>query len=153
MEKAILFSDRLGKLNPGAMATRTISALSQLTSRLNEIQAIMPQIALRKELLILEKRRLKNQIAKAKTKLKLIRLHPVFKKKKQKISKYEPKFLIMGINKTLSLLQSIWIYPYYEQAYQTRFYLEKTKRLISKKNYTKANVVLNQAYEILKTKR
>lgn len=49
--------DSLGRENPGALAARTVAALNNLAKRMNEMQLIMPIMALRKELLILEKRR------------------------------------------------------------------------------------------------
>ncbi len=145
--KILLFKDASGRINPGAMAARTMAALNRLTKRLNELQIIMPLIAMRKELLIFEKRRLENLILKAAKSLRLIRCHPVFSGKR--IANYEPEILIIRINKTLSLLNTVLIFPYREQAEQARPFLENTKKLIRLKRFDQAKNFLDIALRIL----
>lgn len=56
LREVAAFEDSLGRVNPGAFAARTVAALNRLASRFQEMRIIQPIIALRRELLIFEKR-------------------------------------------------------------------------------------------------
>lgn len=149
-KKILPFKDASAKINPGAMAARTISALNQLAKRLNELQIVMPFIAMRKELLIFEKRRLAALIQKAANSLRLICRHPVFNNKR--ITEYEPKILITKINKTLNLLNTVLIFPYREQVEQAKLSLENAKKSMCSKQFSQAGNLLKTSLEILESK-
>jgi len=149
-KKILPFKDASDRINPGAMAARTIGALNRLTKRLSELGIVMPFIAMRKELLIFEKRRLDTLILKATKSLRLIRCHPVFNGKK--IAEHEPKILIIRINKILSLLNTALISPCREQAEQAKLFLENAKKFIRSERFNQAGDLLKISLEILKSK-
>ncbi|MFA6306798.1 MAG: hypothetical protein WCV70_04755 [Patescibacteria group bacterium] len=93
--------DKTGRINPGALAARTITGLNELHLRLKEIEIIEPYIALRHELLIYLEQWQKELVMEA---TKLI---------KQKRIKLAVKILSIAV-----------ISPYREQAEQAKFWLE-----------------------------
>ncbi len=147
IEKTISFRDSLNRLNPAAMASRTITALGKLAKRFNELRAIMPIIALRKQFLVLEKRRL-DQITSqtARTILRISR-HPAFVGKP--IAEYEQISIRAEINRSIDFLASVWLSPYWEQAGRTRHYLFEAKKLVSCRRFLPAKPMLTTAYQIL----
>ena len=149
-KKILPFKDASAKINPGAMAARTISALNRLAKRLNELQIVMPFIAMRKELLVFEKQRLDALILRATSSLRLICRHSVFNNKR--IAEYEPKILIIKMNKTLSFLNTALIFPYREQAEQARLFLENAKESMRAKQFGQAENLLKTSLEILESK-
>jgi len=148
-KKALPLKDLLGRINPGAMAARTIAALNQLTKRLGQLQIIMPFIAMRKELLVLEKRRLDASVSKAVGKLRAVSRHPVFNG--QGIAQHELRILAIEINKSMSFLNTAWISPYWEQANQAKLFLSNAKKFIHSKRFAEAGKTLNIALSILET--
>ena len=57
LELVSKLEDQRGRINPGAMAARTIAALNALSRRFLQLDLVIPYIAYRRELLILEKER------------------------------------------------------------------------------------------------
>lgn len=136
--------DSLGRENPGALAARTVAALNNLTKRINEMQLIVPFIALRKESLILEKRRLNGTRHKSVAHLQGVLHHAVFKDNPKKppasrINANEVVELDRKIGKALYFLGSIHAAPYFQQAEQAKFYINNG----SKKYFTSKNNLIN----------
>jgi hypothetical protein len=161
-EKVMGFKDSLDRENPGALAARTVAALNSLAKRMNEMQLIMPIIALRKELLILEKRRSTGAINKSSAYLTGILRHSVFHEHSTKfpdsrINQNEVAELDKRIGKALHLLGTIHALPYSQQAEQARFSLmNKAKKYFSSKerlveNLADAKQSLGEAINVLKS--
>ena len=161
-EKVMELKDSLDRENPGALAARTVAALNSLAKRMNEMQLIMPIIALRKELLILEKRRSTGAINKSSAYLTGILRHSVFhdhptKSPDSRINDNEVAELDKRIGKTLHLLGTVHALPYSQQAEQAKFHLFNTakKYFASKKkliaNCGPAQEALEEAIAILKS--
>jgi len=156
------FRDRLGRENPGALAARTVAALNNLAKRMNEMQLIMPIMALRKELLILEKRRSAGAMHRSTAYITEVMRHAVFrdyltKPPASRINNNEVVELNKRIGRALHLLDTIRALPYSKQAEQAKFQLiNKAKRLfMSKKklvdNLGSAKKTLEEAINILKS--
>lgn len=148
--------DSLGRENPGALAARTVAALNDLSKRVNEVQLIMPIMALRKETLILEKRRSTGAISRSRAHITGITRHAVFQKlPDSRINDNEVIVLDRQIGKALHLLETIHVLPYSQQAEQAKFILiNKVKRLFSSKNRLLENLdfikeTLGEAIKIL----
>lgn len=161
-EKVMGLKDSLDRENPGALAARTVAALNSLAKRMNEMQLIMPIIALRKELLILEKRRSTGAINRASAYLTGILRHSVFhdhptKSPDSRINKNEVAELDKRIGKALHLLGIIHALPYSQQAEQAIFSLmNKAKKYFSSKERLVENLYdikknLGEAIDILKS--
>lgn len=140
-DKVMGLRDRLGRENPGALAARTVAALNSLAKRINEMQLIMPIMALRKEILILEKRRTDGALKRSAAYLTGVTRHAVFhehpaKPPASRINDNEVVELEKQIGRTLYLLDTIHVLPYSKQAEQAKFHLtNKVKKFfISKKN-------------------
>ncbi|MCX6762669.1 MAG: hypothetical protein NT093_02710 [Candidatus Moranbacteria bacterium] len=139
-EAVLEMKDSLGRENPGALAARTVAALNDLSKRVNEMQLIMPIMALRKETLILEKRRSTGAISRSRAHITGITRHAVFhedstKSPASRINDNEVAELDKRMGKTLHLLGTIHVLPYSQQAEQAKFILiNKVKRLFSSKN-------------------
>ena len=162
IEKVMELKDSLGRDNPGALAARTVAALNNLAKRMNEMQLIMPIMALRKEVLILEKRRANGAISKASAYLTGITRHSIFhehpaKPSAERINDNEVAILDKQIGKVIHLLDSIHVLPYSQQAEQAKFHLINTaKKLFASKknlvdNISPAKVALEEAVKILKS--
>jgi len=147
IEKTISLKDSLDRINPGVMATRTITALADLSKRFNELGIIMPVIALRKELLIFEKRREENLMKKALAETKNVLNHQVFKGKI--VADYEPRFLVKDINRALAHLTTAWAAPYFWQTRQASLYLEQAKIFILAGKFTETQTMLKTSLSIL----
>jgi len=147
IKKASMLKDKLNRINPSAMAARTIAALNRLNARLNELEIIIPHTAMRKEILILEKRRLDTAISKAAKKTLEIFRHQVFHGKA--ISQHEPKILETNINKALYFLNDIWMSPYWEQGEQAKLFLGQAKKFISMNRFAKVKTALKETLNIL----
>lgn len=152
--------DSLGRENPGALAARTVAALNDLSKRVNEMQLIMPIMALRKETLILEKRRSTGAISRSRAHITGITRHAVFhedstKSPASRINDNEVAELDKRMGKTLHLLETIHALPYSQQAEQAKFILiNKVKRLFSSKNNLLENLdfikeALGEAIKVL----
>ena len=161
-EKVIGLKDSLDRENPGALAARTVAALNSLAKRMNEMQLIMPIIALRKELLILEKRRSQGAVNKSSAYITGVLRHSVFyehptKSPDSRINKNEVAELDKRIGRALYLLGTVHALPYSQQAEQARFslmnnakkYFSTKERLIENLNETKK--ALGEAINILKS--
>lgn len=161
-EKVMGLKDSLDRENPGALAARTVAALNNLAKRMNEMQLIMPIIALRKELMILEKRRSTGAINKSSAYLTGILRHSVFHERQAKlpasrINDNEVAELDKRIGKALHLLGTVHALPYSQQAEQAKFSLmNKTKKFFSSKEKLVENLdnikeVLEDTIKILES--
>ena len=149
IEKTALLKDAAGRLNPSAMAARTIAALNRLSQRFNQLGIIIPHIAMRKELLVLEKRRLQAAIKKATEKNQLLLRHPVFTG--GPIRKYEINSISERMGLCLFSLNNISISPYWEQAQQAKNYLREAKKIFNRSYFIEAKPFLENSLAILKT--
>ncbi len=147
IEKTISFRDSLNRLNPAAMASRTIIALGKLAKRFDELRAIMPIIALRKQLLIFEKRRLGQVTSQTARAILRISRHPAFVG--EPMVEYERKIIRAEINRCIDLLASAWLSPYWEQAGQARYYLTEAKKLVTYRRFLPAKPMFTTACQIL----
>jgi ElaB/YqjD/DUF883 family membrane-anchored ribosome-binding protein len=160
-EKVMLLKDSLDRENPGALAARTVGALESIRKRFNQMQLIMPIIAMRKELLILEKRRIEGTKNKAAGLLRRVSRHPVFNEKTKKppelgIKDHEVKKLYEVIEQTLDLLDTILVSPYLEQARQTKEAIKEIKDLFSSKDnlvdhLTEVKIGLAKAIKVIES--
>jgi len=147
IEKTISFRDSLNRLNPAAMASRTITALGKLAKRFDELRAIMPIIALRKQLLIFEKRRLDQVTSQTARAILRISRYPAFVGKP--LAEYERRIIRAEINRAIGFLGSAWFSPYWEQAGQARYYLTEAKKLVNYRRLLPAKSMLATAHQIL----
>jgi ElaB/YqjD/DUF883 family membrane-anchored ribosome-binding protein len=160
-EKVMLLKDSLDRENPGALAARTVGALESIRKRFNQMQLIMPIIAMRKELLILEKRRIEGIKNKAAGLLRRVSRHPVFNEKTKKppelgIKDHEVKKLYEVIEQTLDLLDTILVSPYLEQARQTKEAIKEIEDLFSSKDnlvdhLTEVKIGLAKAIKVIES--
>ncbi len=149
IKKAKFLRDSLGRINPGAMSARTLSALRNLNERFIQLGIIMPHIAMRKEALILEKRRMESTIKIAMGNPKIILRHPVFSN--GTIKEYEISPICGRIDMTNFMLKNVRVSPYYEQTQQIMLYLEQAKKYFANNEFMKAKKMLNIAIEIYKS--
>ncbi len=149
IEKTVSLKDSLGRINPGAMAARTIAALGKLNDRFFQLRIIIPFIAMRKELLILEKRRMRIAVERSAGTVQRILRHPVFSNGSMK--EYENKILFDLIGKSLFFLNNVRVSPFWEQAEQAKLFLEQAKRFIKSKQFAQTGETLKIAWEILKS--
>ena len=149
IEKTVSLTDSKERINPGAMAARTVAALGKLNNRFLQLGIIIPFIAMRKELLILEKRRVELAIEKAaRTVLRILR-HPVFSN--GSILKHENKILLESIGRSLFHLNNIRVSPYWEQAEQAKLFLGQAKKFIAMNKFAKVKTALKEALNILES--
>jgi DNA-binding response OmpR family regulator len=126
------------------------------------MQLIMPLIALRKEMLILEKRRINSALRKSASQLQGVVNHFVFrdsakKSPESRINDFEVDVLDRKIGMALHLLEKIHIAPYLQQAEQARLcilnkakkYFRSRKQLIN--NLGPAREALAEAVKILES--
>ncbi len=144
IEEILFLEDSLQRTNPGALAARTLSALNELSQRLIQAEAIIPMIALRKQIIGLEIKRLQARIKKAKNKIDFIlRIKPV----KEAESIYANK-VVKFIKEAEKDLTTIWVSPFRERKIQACAELAKAKKIISY-NSKQAKSYLETAKEIL----
>ncbi len=149
--KAMRMKDSLNRINPGAMAAHTVTALSRLVKRFGELEMIMPVIALRKELLIFEKRRLQTTVNRAAAAIHGITRHVVFIGKS--VTNNQLFWIKESLFKILSNLTTVWLSPYWEQAEQAKNYLEQALDFLNLSVLDRAKTNLLIAYDVLKTDR
>jgi len=130
--------DSRGRENPSALAARTVGALNSLSERMNQMQLIAPQIALRKEVLILEQRRVERALRKANSMLSGVLHHSVFttkpnSKPEQRIKEHEVVILDKKLGQVIHELESIYIAPYHQVAEQAIFFIASIKKLFRSK--------------------
>lgn len=123
-----VMKDRLQRDNPSALAARTVGALNSLAKRMDEMRLIMPIIAMRKEALILEKKRINHVFHKASLRIIEVMAHEVFKchspkPAQEKIRDNEARILDKKIGQALHLLSTIRALPYSQKAQQAAFRL------------------------------
>jgi ElaB/YqjD/DUF883 family membrane-anchored ribosome-binding protein len=137
--------DSRGRENPSALAATTIGALNDLQKRIDQIGVIAPKIAMRKELLVLERRRSEKVLDKASTKLNAIINHQVFRIGKPGIIKdYEVETLKKKADEVLEMLQEVYVAPYFQVKEQAKYFLE----YILKPYLKNANTVTEKKKEI-----
>jgi ElaB/YqjD/DUF883 family membrane-anchored ribosome-binding protein len=117
--------DSRGRENPSALAATTVGALNDLQKRIDQIGVIAPKIAMRKELLVLEKRRSEKVLEKAGTRLNIIRNHQVFRTGKPgTISDHEVETLKKKTDEVVEMLQEVYVAPYFQVKEQAKYFLE-----------------------------
>jgi len=137
--------DSRDRENPFALAARTVGAINDLYKRMNELQIIIPTIALRKEILVLEKRRMSGNINKAAGHIQSLLRHPVFLDKKfktpeQSIKDYEIPIMNRKIGQALHFIDSLRVLPYSQQAEQAKYFIQtKAKKYFSSKSKVVTN--------------
>lgn len=138
-EEVVGLRDSRGRENPSALAARTVAALNNLEKRFGEMRIIKPRIAMRKELLVFEKKRSEMHIRRAASQVALVLHHTVFKDLPSsgpagRIQDYEMQYLDLAIGKALHHLQNIYVAPYKQQADQAEFVLlQNVKRFLKSK--------------------
>ncbi len=138
--KAVVsLKDSRGRENPSALAARTVGALNSLTERINQMRLIAPQIALRKEVLILEQRRLEKALRRADSLLSGVLHHSVFSEKTnslpaQRIRDNEVAILETKLGQALHELETVYAAPYHHIAEQARFFISRIKKLFRSKD-------------------
>lgn len=138
--KAVLpLTDSRGRENPSALAARTIGALNNLTERITQMRLIAPQIALRKEVLILEQRRLEKTLRRTDSLLSGVLHHSVFSERsnslpERRIRDNEVAILETKLGQALHELESVYAAPYQQIATQARFFISRIKKLFHSKD-------------------
>ena len=117
----------------------------------SELEMIMPVIALRKELLIFEKRRLQTTVNRAATAIHGITRNEVFIGKSA--TDNQLFWIKKSLFKILSNLTTVWLSPYWEQAEQAKNYLEQALGFLNRSVFDRAETNLLTAYDVLKTDR
>jgi len=107
--------DELGRKNDPALASKAVAALRRLEGRMGEIQGIKPRIALRKEMLLLEKHREEKCVKLAKAAFIQASRHPVFGPRTS-IKEYEVEPLNFVVNRASENLDKVFCAPYNDQA-------------------------------------
>lgn len=135
-EATMKLQDSRGRENPSALAARTVGALNSLTKRISEMQLIMPMVAMRKEMLVLEKRRVEKEMDKANSKLNLLLNHPIFKTDdkrapESRLKEHETTALQLRVQQAVEFLNTIHVAPYYQQAEQAKFFLREIFNLLN----------------------
>ena len=159
-EAVIKMKDSLDRDNPSALAARTVAASNSLAKRMDEMRSIMPVMAMRKEILVLEKRRTGRALKRAEGELTGILHHRLFSDNSQKtpesrINDNEVGILDRKIGRALYFLGMVHTLPYSQQAEQARFCLmNKTKKFFRSKkelldNAGPAKETLLEAIKIL----
>lgn len=154
VEEVVTLRDSRERENPPALAARTISALNNLNKRLGEIQIIKPLIAMRREILVFERRRQESYIRRAANRVGMVLHHQVFSERADSnperfIQDYEPEFLDQEIGRAIYNLEKVTVAPYKQLAEQVKFFLLqnvkkflKSKRdIISNRNSIKDGLV------------
>ncbi len=145
IEEVLFLEDGLQRENPGAMAAKTIASLNRLNDRRVEIEFIYPTIAFRKQILVLEIRRLQRRINKAKDKINFIlRIKPA--KDAENIYVNKVVNFIKEVEKNLT---TIWVSPFRERKIQACEQLIKARKIIAY-DHKKGIDCLENAREILK---
>jgi len=117
----------------------------------SELEMILPVIALRKELLIFEKRRLQTTVNRAATAIHGITRNGVFTGKPA--TDNQLFWIKESLFKILSNLTTVWLSPYWEQAEQAKNYLEQALGFLNRSVFDRAETNLLTAYDVLKTDR
>ena len=138
-EAVLPLKDSRGRENPSALAARTVGALNSLTERINQMRLIAPQIALRKEVLILEQRRQEKALRQAHSALSGVIRHRVFINKpnstpEDRINGHEVTILDNKLGQALHELESVYAAPYQQIATQARFFISRIKGLFRSKD-------------------
>lgn len=148
IDEVVGLKDSRDRENPMALAARTIAALNNLDRRLTEIRAIKPRIALRREILIFEKRRQQNYIKRAIGKIGFLIHHQIFGKSANSnperfIEDYEIRFFNKSIREIIFNLEKVSILPYKQQAEQAKFFLlQNVKRFL----VSKQSIITNREF-------
>jgi len=148
VETVAQYQDARGRINPSAMAAKTVNALGQLAFRFEELHIIIPKMALKKELLTLEERRMSAAVKRAKTEISFMLKHRAFSGK----SYQEPELAIMAerMNFVRKNLKGNLITPFREQSSQGRYYLEQAKGKLLKGDLVQTKKLLETVLNILK---
>jgi hypothetical protein len=133
--KSVLrMKDSRGRNNPSALAARTVAALNNLQMRLQEIQDIAPKVALRKELLVLEKRRNEKLCFKAVAKLRFILRHVFFSRNSPVLRDADVTGLTGKVKEAKELLREVIVEPYKSRRNQALFFIATIENLLKTKH-------------------
>ncbi len=132
-QAVLRMKDSRGRDNPSALALRTVTALNNLQMRLQEIQDIAPKVALRKELLVLEKRRNEKLCFKAVAKLRFILRHVFFGKSPKSLRDSDATGLLGKVGEAKEALREVIISPYRERRNQVLFFLATLEDVMKSK--------------------
>lgn len=141
--------DAKNRINPGATAAKNLSAISSVIKRLEQIDAIEIIINLRKEMLILEKKRQIENLERVKA-----ILHGLFRNKIFSVGKIEPYEIApvcKKITQAVGRLNTIWSFPYGWQAEKTKEFLLKAEEAIKKSDAEMGYISLRNAMTVLLT--
>lgn len=147
--KASKIIDSRGRVNPGAMAARTIAALNSIVERMNQLEIIIPFIAMRRELLILEKNKMISEINLVKKSTIVATKHIAFTSKATK-----PQIVNLGIKigQLINQLEQIHISPYFDQVCLAGEHLKKAKLALNKYHFMQSKEYLLIAVNIMEHK-
>ncbi len=143
-EKILPLKDSLNRINPGALAARTIKALGLLNKRFVELDLTVPHLAMRRELLVLEERRLQKAILNC-----LAKTHLAFHTKGY--SQHNDK-IIKNLNLARKFLSNVRTSPYWEIGRQANLYIYNAERFAKKRDQIGVKEMLSIAIGILETK-
>ena len=142
IKSSVTIKDSTGKLNPGAVQARTVSAIDNLEKRKKRIPELAKFVAFRKEVLMLEKKQMQLNIIDAAFSLKFILNSNLefFRNKEVFYTK---------INQVLYLLQSVWLNPYIDIIVEVKKNLQEAKLKVDKGEIELAKKFLSGAQNTL----
>jgi len=149
LEMSCDIKDSRNRTNPGAILARMVSALDRLTERINEIGFIDSSIALRKQLLLMEKSRIKNHLENCRTKIHAFLSQPTLFHYHY-LAAMVLKDAENALDHIIYEIQNIFISPYYEKAKQVNNLLHSAKTELRKKDFINVKIYLSRAETILK---
>lgn len=147
LEIIIGFRDNLGRINPGAMAARTISAMGKLYKRLEEAEIIPAKAMLRKKMLEWEKERLDILFNFCFNQINLFSRHQAFFGKG--LNETQATVLDNKIKQTIELLNTVFSSPYWERSNAAKERLFVAQKALKSHNMAKARIYLLDARNCL----
>lgn len=127
-EESTEIKDQSGRINPGATATKIISALNSLEQRINQINKILPKLFPRLETLEQEEERMRNALKITRTGFTNLINNQIFQGKE--INKKRLEIFEKGINVVLHNLNLVFFSPYWEISEDTKKSATKVKELL-----------------------
>ncbi len=147
LEAIIGFRDSLGRINPGAMAAKTITALCLLYKRSEAAEIIPAKAMLRKKMLEWEKERLDVLFTFCANQINLFSKHQMFFGKK--LNETQITVLNSKIKQIIELLDTTFSSPYWERSNAAKERLEVAQKALKSNNMAKARVNLLDARSCL----
>jgi len=147
LETIIGFRDSLGRINPGAMATKTIATLGLLYKRSEAAEIIPAKAILRKKMLEWEKERLDILFIFCAGQINLFSKHQAFFGKG--LAEIQATALDNKIKQVIELLDTAFSSPYWERSNAAKERLVIAQKALRSHNMTKARVNLLDARNCL----